>query len=107
MCHDVDFLITIVGYPKDVEEVYFGDHGVIDEANPGITIIDMTTTSPKLDTKINQAAIDHKLLSLDAPVSGGLAGAQNATLSIMVGGDQATFDHAHPVLAAMGDKIIL
>lgn len=105
--HDVDFLITIVGYPKDVEEVYFGDHGVIDGANPGITIIDMTTTSPKLDTKINQAAIDHKLLSLDAPVSGGLSGAQNGTLSIMVGGDQATFDHAHPVLAAMGDKIIL
>lgn len=96
--HDVDFIITIVGYPKDVEEVYFGEHGVLAGANPGTTIIDMTTTSPQLAQKIYQAAVDHKLLALDAPVSGGLAGAENGSLSIMVGGDQVTFEHAFPVL---------
>lgn len=105
--HDVDFIITIVGYPKDVEEVYFGEHGVLAGANPGTTIIDMTTTSPQLAQKIYQAAVDHKLLALDAPVSGGLAGAENGSLSIMVGGDQATFEHAFPVFTAMGKQIVL
>lgn len=105
--HDVDFIITIVGYPKDVEEVYFGEHGVLAGANPGTTIIDMTTTSPQLAQKIYQAAVDHKLLALDAPVSGGLAGAGNGSLSIMVGGDQATFEHAFPVFTAMGKQIVL
>lgn len=105
--HDVDFIITIVGYPKDVEEVYFGEHGVLAGANPGTTIIDMTTTSPQLAQKIYQAAVDHKLLALDAPVSGGLAGAENGSLSIMVGGDQATFEHAFSVFTAMGKQIVL
>lgn len=105
--HDVEFVITIVGYPKDVEEVYFGEHGVLAGANPGTTIIDMTTTSPQLAQKIYQAAVDHKLLALDAPVSGGLAGAENGSLSIMVGGDQATFDHAFPIFSAMGKQIVL
>ncbi|WP_295775368.1 NAD(P)-dependent oxidoreductase [uncultured Limosilactobacillus sp.] len=105
--HDVDFIITIVGYPKDVEEVYFGEHGVLAGANPGTTIIDMTTTSPQLAQKIYQAAVDHKLLALDAPVSGGLAGAENGSLSIMVGGDQVTFEHAFPVFTAMGKQIVL
>ncbi len=99
-------VITIVGYPKDVEEVYFGSGGILESAAPGTYLIDMTTTSPKLSKRIYDTALEKGMFALDAPVSGGDTGARNATLSIMVGGDREVFETCHPILEAMGNNII-
>lgn len=100
----VDAVISIVGYPKDVEEVYLGDKGVLSTKQGGI-IIDMTTSSPKLAKKIYDVAKNKGVSSLDAPVSGGDLGAKNATLAIMVGGDEEAFKAAKPLFEAMGKTI--
>ena len=100
-----DVVITIVGYPKDVEEVYFGQGGIIENADKGAVLIDMTTTSPKLSQKIYAAAGEKGLFALDAPVSGGDVGAQKGTLAIMVGGDKDVFQRMMPVFEAMGTNI--
>lgn len=99
-------VITIVGYPKDVEEVYFGQGGILDSAAPGTVLIDMTTTSPKLSQRIYEAARARGLNALDAPVSGGSAGAAAGTLAIMAGGDEEVFRQVLPVLQAMGTNIV-
>lgn len=103
---DKDVIITIVGYPKDVEEVYFGENGIIANAKPGAVLIDMTTTSPKLSERIYAEAKPRGISALDAPVSGGDSGAKAGTLSIMVGGDREAFDACQDVFAAMGTNII-
>lgn len=100
-----DAVITIVGYPSDVEQVYFGENGIIENAKAGAILIDMTTSSPKLAQKIYEAAKQKGLKALDAPVSGGDVGAKNATLAIMVGGDKDVFDAAMPIFQAMGQNI--
>lgn len=100
-----DVVITIVGYPKDVEQVYFGKDGIIENAEEGAVLIDMTTTSPKLSKKIYEEAEKRGLKALDAPVSGGDIGAQKGTLAIMVGGDRDVFDKMVPVFEAMGTNI--
>ena len=100
-----DAVITIVGYPKDVEEVYFGEGGIIANADKGTVLIDMTTTSPKLSQRIYAEAAAAGLPALDAPVSGGDVGAQKGTLAIMVGGDREVFDRMVPVFEAMGTNI--
>ena len=101
--HDV--VITIVGYPKDVEEVYFSEKGILNSADKGTVLIDMTTTSPRLSERIYAAAKEKGMTALDAPVSGGDVGAQKGTLAIMVGGDRDAFDKMHDVFAAMGTNI--
>lgn len=103
---DRDAVITIVGYPKDVEEVYFGEDGILAKASEGTYLIDMTTTSPKLSVRIYEAGKKKGLHVLDAPVSGGDVGAQKGTLAIMVGGDREDFDACHDIFAAMGTSII-
>ena len=100
-----DVLITIVGYPKDVEEVYFSEKGILNSADKGTVLIDMTTTSPRLSERIYAAAKEKGMTALDAPVSGGDVGAQKGTLAIMVGGDRDAFDKMHDVFAAMGTNI--
>lgn len=102
----MDAVITIVGYPKDVEEVYLGEKGVLSTARPGAYLIDMTTTSPALWQRIARAAEQKGLHPLDAPVSGGDTGARNATLSIMVGGEQADFEACVPLFEKMGKTIV-
>lgn len=102
---DKDVVITIVGFPKDVEEVYFGENGILNEAKKGAYVIDMTTTSPMLSEKIYKTAAEKGIYALDAPVSGGDTGARNGTLAIMVGGDKAAFDECMPVFEAMGTNI--
>ena len=102
---DQDAVITIVGFPKDVEEVYFGNEektGILDAARKGSVLIDMTTSSPRLAKKIYDAAKEKGLYALDAPVSGGDTGAKNGTLTIMVGGDREIYDELIPVFEAMG-----
>jgi 3-hydroxyisobutyrate dehydrogenase len=101
-----DVVFTMVGFPADVREVYFGDAGVLAAARAGMQLIDMTTTSPTLAKEIDAAARAKGASSLDAPVSGGDVGARNATLSIMVGGDTAAFEAALPLLQRLGKTII-
>lgn len=101
-----DAVITMVGYPKDVEEVYFGPGGILSSAGAGTYLIDMTTTDPKLSQRIYGEASARGLHALDAPVSGGDTGAKNGTLSIMVGGEQADFDACLPLFRAMGKSIL-
>lgn len=100
-----DVVISIVGFPQDVEQVYFGDHGLIANAQPGQVLIDMTTSKPSLARQITQAAAKRHIQALDAPVSGGDIGADKGTLTIMVGGDQATYQQLQPVFAAIGQEI--
>lgn len=101
-----DAVITIVGYPKDVEEVYFGENGILECADQGTYLIDMTTTSPQLSVRICEAGKAKGLHVLDAPVSGGDVGAQKGTLAIMVGGEAADFEACKEMLGAMGNSII-
>ena len=102
-----DVVITMVGYPKDVEEVYLGERGIVAAARPGTVLIDMTTSSPKLAERIASAAAEKGLFALDAPVSGGDKGAREATLSIMVGGEEAVFEDMLPLFQLMGKNIVL
>lgn len=102
-----DVIITMVGYPADVEELYLGDNGIINNAKPGTYVIDMTTSKPSLAKKIYEAAENKDIYALDAPVSGGDVGAQNGTLTIMVGGDQEAFEKVRPIFELMGKNIIL
>lgn len=101
-----DVTITIVGFPKDVEEVYLGDDGVIANCSAGNIVIDMTTSSPKLAQKIYQVAKEKGVAALDAPVSGGDIGARNGKLSIMVGGDLDSFEAIKPLFILMGTNIV-
>ena len=101
-----DIVITIVGYPKDVEEVYLGEGGIVARAQPGTILIDMTTSSPELATRIATLAEASGLAALDAPVSGGDVGAKAGKLAIMVGGDVETYLKALPILDLMGGKIM-
>ncbi len=100
-----DVVITMVGYPHDVEAVYLGADGILARANNAL-LIDMTTSSPDLAARIASAAATAGCRSLDAPVSGGDIGARDAKLSIMVGGDQAAFDEALPILKLMGANVV-
>ena len=100
-------VITIVGYPRDVEEVYLSDEGIIANAPEGCYLIDMTTTDPRLSEQIAEEAVGAGMHALDAPVSGGDKGAREGTLAIMVGGEQADFEACMPLFRAMGKNIRL
>jgi 3-hydroxyisobutyrate dehydrogenase len=101
-----DVIITMVGYPSDVEDVYLGAGNILDRAKNAY-LIDMTTSSPSLAKRIAEEAEKRGCHSLDAPVSGGDIGARNAKLSSMVGGKQADFDAVLPVLKIMGTNVVL
>ena len=103
---EADFVFTIVGFPADVEETYFGSDGILARAKPGAVLVDMTTSSPALAERIATAAGQQGLSALDAPVSGGDVGAKEARLVIMVGGDQAAFDLTKPLFELMGKNIV-
>lgn len=100
-----DAVITIVGFPKDVEEVYFDAGNILDSAEEGAYLIDMTTTSPQIAEKIYEAGTKKGYHVLDAPVTGGDTGAREGTLSILVGGKQEDFDACHTLFEAMGTNI--
>lgn len=103
-----DIVITIVGMPADVEEVFFGrddQGGVVAAARPGSLLIDMTTSSPALAERIAEAAAERGLQAVDAPVSGGDVGARNGTLVIMAGGDEEAYQRALPLFELMGKSI--
>jgi 3-hydroxyisobutyrate dehydrogenase len=99
-------IITMIGYPKDVEEVYLGKNGILQSAKKGSIAIDMTTSSPQLAEQIYHEAKALDISVLDAPVSGGDIGAKEGTLSIMTGGDKETFDCVRPLFEIMGKNIV-
>ncbi|WP_019119083.1 NAD(P)-dependent oxidoreductase [Brevibacillus massiliensis] len=99
-------VITMVGYPHDVEEVYLGEGGIIPNGQAGSYLIDMTTSTPSLAEKIYTAAKEKGMHALDAPVSGGDVGAREARLTIMVGGDEEDFEAVRPILGLMGTNIV-
>ena len=101
-----DIVFTIVGFPADVREVYFGEKGVLSAARRGQVFVDMTTTEPSLAKQIYEAAKAKGADAVDAPVSGGDVGARNATLSIMIGGDKPTVDKLQPLFETMGKRIL-
>jgi 3-hydroxyisobutyrate dehydrogenase len=101
-----DVLFTMVGFPQDVRQVYFGDDGVFSGAGAGTLLIDMTTTQPSLSRDIAAAASAKNLAAIDAPVSGGDVGARNASLSIMIGGDSTSVQAVMPLFELLGKKIV-
>ncbi len=107
VAQNAEIIFTIVGYPKDVEQVYLGDGGLITCAKNGQLFCDMTTTKPSLELKIAEALNKKGAKFCDAPVSGGDVGAKNATLSFMVGAEKETFEALHPFFEIMGKTITL
>jgi len=101
-----DVLFTMVGFPQDVRQVYFGETGILAGGKPGTVLIDMTTTDPALSREIAERATAKGRFSIDAPVSGGDVGARNATLSIMVGGDRKAVQAVMPLFERLGKKIV-
>ncbi len=99
-----EVVITIVGYPKDVEDVYLGPNGIL-ETKKGGYVVDMTTSSPILAKRIFKEAKAKGIAALDAPVSGGDIGARNGQLVIMVGGDREAFNELKPLFELMGRTI--
>ncbi|MFC6315681.1 NAD(P)-dependent oxidoreductase [Lapidilactobacillus achengensis] len=100
-----DVVISMVGFPQDVQEIYFGANGILSQARPGQILIDMTTSKPSLAKEITAKAAAQGVIALDAPVSGGDIGAAKGTLTIMVGGDEPTFNLILPILQALGQQV--
>jgi 3-hydroxyisobutyrate dehydrogenase len=101
-----DIVFTMVGFPADVRDVYFGDAGVLGSLRAGAIAVDMTTTEPSLAIEIATATAATGATAVDAPVSGGDVGARNATLSIMVGGDATAVARVTPLFEIMGKNIV-
>ena len=106
MAKKANVIITMVGYPSDVEEIYLGENGLVTNGQPGSFLIDMTTSAPSLAVNIYNAAKEKGIHAIDAPVSGGDVGAKEAKLSIMVGGDEKDFEAVKPLLNLLGTNIV-
>lgn len=103
---ECDMVFTMVGFPKDVHQVYLGEGGILSTIKPGAVMVDMTTTKPSLAEEIYTAARTKDAQFVDAPVSGGDVGARNAALSIMVGGDDDAVATVMPIFEIMGNNIV-
>jgi 3-hydroxyisobutyrate dehydrogenase len=101
-----DVVFAIVGFPRDVREVFLGSSGALAGSRPGMVLVDMTTSEPSLAREIYEAAKARGLAAIDAPVSGGDVGAKSATLSIMVGGDADAVAAVRPLFECMGKTIV-
>ena len=101
-----EIILTSLPGPREVEAAVLGDQSILHGASEGAIYVDLSTSSPSLARRIYQDFRARGVAALDAPVSGGVPGAEQGTLSIMVGGDRDAFETASPVLRAMGDKLI-
>ena len=106
LAHHSEIVFTMIGFPKDVEEVYFGEQGIFNVIKKGIVLIDMTTTKPSLAVKIAKEAEKLGAEFIDAPVSGGQVGAINGTLSIMIGGKKEVVDSVMPLFESFGKNMV-
>ncbi|PZL74663.1 oxidoreductase [Enterococcus plantarum] len=102
-----DIIFTMVGFPKDVETIYFNENGIFSKDITDKIIVDLTTSTPTLAEKIAVKANELGGIALDAPVSGGDLGAKNGTLTIMVGGDQAAYEKVLPIFKTFGKTFTL
>ncbi|MEF1218466.1 NAD(P)-dependent oxidoreductase, partial [Photobacterium damselae] len=102
-----EIIFTCVGNDNDVREVYYGDNGILSHAKPGAILVDNTTTSAQLAQELYNAAKEVNCHFLDAPVSGGEAGAINGCLTVMVGGDKNVFEQAKDTIAAFAKAVTL
>ncbi|KFM99492.1 NAD(P)-dependent oxidoreductase [Bacillus clarus] len=107
LVENVDVVMTMVGYPHDVEEVYFGADGILEHANEGTIAIDFTTSTPTLAKRIYAAGKEKAVYTLDAPVSGGDVGAKEGRLAIMIGGEQEVYEICLPLFEKLGTNIQL
>ncbi|MFA6775918.1 MAG: NAD(P)-dependent oxidoreductase [Sphaerochaetaceae bacterium] len=98
----VDIVFTMLGFPQDVEQVYFGENGLFSASHAGECFVDMTTTKPSLSLSIAKRAEELGCQACDAPVSGGDTGAKNATLSIMVGAERSVYERLIPFFRILG-----
>ncbi|KUP05550.1 oxidoreductase [Bacillus coahuilensis p1.1.43] len=106
VANEANVIFTIVGYPKDVEDVYLGDNGIISNGKKGTYVIDMTTSTPSLAKRLYKEASEKGIHALDAPVSGGEIGAKEGRLSIMVGGDKKASEAVQPIFDLFGTNIV-
>ncbi|MFJ9309588.1 2-hydroxy-3-oxopropionate reductase [Streptomyces cyaneofuscatus] len=104
---DADVVITMVPASPQVEAIAYGPEGILENAKRGALLVDMSSITPQTSVDLAKNAAEKGIRVLDAPVSGGEAGATEAVLSIMVGGEQADFDAAKPLLEALGKTIVL
>lgn len=104
---DAEFVFVMVGYPADVEQVFCGSEGILENVPGGAVVVDMTTSSPTLAQKLYALGREKGIAVMDAPVSGGDRGAREATLSIMVGGDEEAFEKTLPLFECMGKSVLL
>ncbi|MAL91465.1 3-hydroxyisobutyrate dehydrogenase [Stutzerimonas frequens] len=103
---NAELIITMLPAAAHVKSVYLGENGLIAHSRPGVMLIDCSTIDPHSAREVAKAAAEHGNPMLDAPVSGGTGGAAAGTLTFMVGGSDADFDRAQPILAAMGKNIV-
>jgi 3-hydroxyisobutyrate dehydrogenase len=103
---DADIVVSCVGNDEDLEQVLLGEHGALGAMKPGTLLIDHTTVSANMAREVEQQARAKGVDALDAPVSGGQAGAENGKLAIMCGGSVAAFERAEPVMRAYGARIV-
>jgi 3-hydroxyisobutyrate dehydrogenase len=101
-----DVVFAIVGFPRDVRDVFLGADGALAGSRPGTILVDMTTSEPSLAVEIYEAAKARGVHAIDAPVSGGDVGAKEARLSIMIGGDRDVVAALQPCWEALGKTII-
>lgn len=102
-----DIIFTMVGFPKDVEEIYYGKQGIFEADVKGKILVDLTTSTPTLAVKIAETAQEQGAYALDAPVSGGDLGAKNGTLTIMVGGEKEIYEKVLPIFESFGKTFML
>lgn len=102
---DVEAVITMVGFPQDVEEIYYDPMNILDSAKEGTYLIDMTTTSPMIAAQLHENGKKRGFHVLDAPVTGGDSGAREGTLSVLVGGEREDYEACMPLFEAMGTNI--
>ncbi|KKJ96355.1 3-hydroxyisobutyrate dehydrogenase [Stutzerimonas stutzeri] len=103
---NAELMITMLPAAAHVKSVYLGENGLIASSREGVMLIDCSTIDPHSAREVAKAAAEHGNPMLDAPVSGGTGGAAAGTLTFMVGGSDADFDRAQPILAAMGKNIV-
>ncbi len=101
-----DVVFAIVGFPKDVREVFLGADGALAGSRSGVVLVDMTTSEPSLAREIYAEAKKKGVAAVDAPVSGGDVGAKNAALSIMIGGDADVVEAIRPLFDGMGKTVV-
>ncbi|MCM3165520.1 NAD(P)-dependent oxidoreductase [Peribacillus frigoritolerans] len=106
IAQNANVIISMVGYPSDVEEIYLGENGLIENGKQGTYLIDMTTSTPTLAVKIAEEAKKRGMESLDAPVSGGDIGARDAKLTIMAGGSSEAFEAVRPIFDILGSNVV-